>query len=414
MMAVQIPRRFVTTRWGGTETVILETARRLPALGCDNEVFTTNALCPVSREAIEGVRVRRFGYFYPYLGLRRSAKAQLDNKGGNLFSFSLLAGLNRLPGLDLIHLHTMKRLGGIGRHVARRRGIPYVVSLHGGAHDVPAEEARTWTEPTAGAFEWGRALGWWVGSRQVLDEAAAIICVGREEQRRTQVLYPDRRVVHLPNGVDTGRFATGDGRRFRQRFGIPAAARLLLNVGRIDPQKNQRFALRVLDRVRRECPQAHLALAGHVTSEPYHADLVREIGERGLTGHVTIVPGLDPRGHALADAYHAADLFLLPSVHEPFGIVILEAWAAGRPVIAARVGGVTSLVEDGEDGLLFDSMDERTCGALASDVLARPGLAARLGQAGRDKAEREYSWEQVTRRLFRLYEEVIRERAVRQ
>ena len=76
------------------------------------------------------------------------------------------------------------RTGGIGRYVARRRGIPYVVTLHGGVFDVPAEEAQSLTDPTRGTLEWGKVLGWWVGSRRVLDDAAAILCVGLEEQRR--------------------------------------------------------------------------------------------------------------------------------------------------------------------------------------------------------------------------------------
>ena len=65
----------------------------------------------------------------------------LDKKGGNLFSFSLMKALFQHPSIDLLHLHTGKRLGGIGRYVAKKRKIPYMVSIHGGAYDVPVEEA---------------------------------------------------------------------------------------------------------------------------------------------------------------------------------------------------------------------------------------------------------------------------------
>ena len=174
MRTIQVPRRFVRQAWGGTETVILETSRRLPELGHETEILCPRALADGDEETIDGVKVRRTGYFYPYLGLSAEAKGQLDRKAGNLVSFPLLRELLTRPDLDLVHLHTGKRLGGMVRTAARVRGIPYVVSLHGGVHDVPEEEARTWTEPTAGTWEWGKALGWCFGSRRVLDDAFPI------------------------------------------------------------------------------------------------------------------------------------------------------------------------------------------------------------------------------------------------
>ena len=141
MRIVQVPRRFVRTDWGGTETVILETSKCLQAMGHHTEILCPRALSNTDREIIDGIPVARFNYFYPYWGLSASARLQLDKKGGNLFSFALLRELYRFPDLDLIHLHTGKRLGAIGRYVAAKRHLPYVVSLHGGVFDVPAGEA---------------------------------------------------------------------------------------------------------------------------------------------------------------------------------------------------------------------------------------------------------------------------------
>lgn len=168
MNIVQVPRRFVRSHWGGTETVILETSKRLLAKGHETKIICPNALAPSNAETVEGVEVIRTPYFYPYFGLSSQAKNLLDLKGGNLFSFALMKALKKERELDLIHLHTSKRTGGIARYVAMKRGIPYVVSLHGGLFDVPVEEAATWTEPTTNAYEWGKILGWWVGSRRVL------------------------------------------------------------------------------------------------------------------------------------------------------------------------------------------------------------------------------------------------------
>jgi len=362
---------------------------------------------------MDGVRVVRFPYFYPYLGLRSGAKELLDKKGGNLFSFALMKALKKYPGLDLIHLHTGKRLGGIARHVAAKRGIPYIVSLHGGVFDVPAEEAQTWTEPTKGACEWGKALGFWVGSRRVLNDAAAIVCVGREEQVQTQKRFPGKKVIHLPNGVDTERFRHGNGEAFRAKHQIDSSAELILTVGRIDPQKNQLFAVTLLPDLLRKYPDVHMLFIGHVTNQSYHEKLTRKIEEAGVGKHVTVIAGLDAADNDLVDAYHAADLFLLPSIHEPFGIVILEAWAAGLPVVASRVGGIPSFVDDGTDGLLFEVNNAKECAGAIDAVLSNAQHSAALAEAGRAKAVAQYDWNTVTSQLVSIYEDAIREHAAR-
>ncbi|UCF39261.1 MAG: glycosyltransferase [Acidobacteriota bacterium] len=223
---------------------------------------------------MEGVKVTRVPYFYPYFALGEQAKRRLDQKGGNLFSFALMRALSRYPGLQMLHLHTGKRVGGIVRHVARKRGIPYVISLHGGVLDVPEDESATWTSPTQGAWEWGKILGYWVGSRRVLNDAAAVICVGQEEQRRIRERYPAQKVHHLPNGVNARKFSRGEGARFRSRHQLAADERILLTVGRIDPQKNQLFLIRCLPEILKREPRARLILIGHVTNDDYYQSLL--------------------------------------------------------------------------------------------------------------------------------------------
>lgn len=410
MKIVQVPRRFVRHEWGGTETAVLETSKRLLARGHEVEILCPDALSDCAEETVGGVPVRRFPYFYPYLGLSAEARGRLDRVAGNLFSFALMRALAGVPDLDLVHLHTGKRLGGIVRRVARQRRIPYIVTLHGGVHDVPEAEARAWTEPTRGAFEWGKVLGWWVGSRRVLEDAAAILCVGLRECEKTRERYPAKRVIHLTNGVDAERFAHGDGARYRARHGIAPEDRVVLTVGRIAPQKNQRLAVEAVAELLAEDPSWRLVLIGPVTDDAYCRQADQDAAALG--GRVTRLPGLAPDAPELVDAYHAADVFLLPSLHEPFGIVILEAWAAGRPVVASRVGGVAGLVRDEEDGLLFAPGDVAGCVAALRRLGDDAALAARLAEAGRRKAA-EHSWDRVTARLLSIYEEAIRENPLR-
>ncbi|MBI1290652.1 glycosyltransferase [bacterium] len=408
MKIAHVPRRFVESHWGGTESVILETCRCLQRLDHKVQILTPSALSDVAAETIQGVSVRRFPYFYPWIGLDAEAKRRLDQKGGNLFSFQLMNALSKEPGLDIIHLHTAKRLGGIVRHVARKRRIPYIVSVHGGLLDVPAAEAQSWTEPTLGKTEWGKLLGWWVGSRRVFDDAAAILVLGAEEARLVEAQYPRTKVVQFPNGVDTGRFAAGDGRSFRLKHGIPESARVILVMGRLDPQKNQLLAVKALPAIRAQVPDAHLLLIGHVTNDAYAGSIRRTIDEDGLGDAVTLIPGVSAASPDLVNAFHAADLFLLPSIHEPFGIVILEAWAAGRAVVAARVGGIPSFCNDGEDALLFESGNASQLAEHVVSLLAHPDRARALSDKGRRKAVDSFDWNSVTGRLICLYEEAIR------
>lgn len=406
MKVVHVPRRFAPMDWGGTETSVLNTCKTMISSGHRASIFTPKALCDRGNDLVGNVPVRRFAYFYPFLGLSQAAQRRMDLCGGNLFSFSLLSALNREPDLDVIHAHTLKRLGGICRTAAQKRRIPYLVTVHGGLMDTPAEEQDRLAAPRDGTLEWGRALGWWVGSRRVLQDAAAVVCVGPEERLQLQASLPDTRVEFIPNGVDVRAWWKGDGPAFRRRFGIPKERHVILTVGRIDPQKNQLLLVDLLPALLREEPEAHLLLIGHVTDEAYYRNIRRRVRDSGISRHVTLIPGLGHDDGALVDAYHAADQFVLPSIHEPFGIVVLEAWAASLPVVASALGGLRHLIDDGKTGLLADPARPRDF-AQAIRSLAQDGARRRsLAAGGATEAAVRYSWGSVTAKLVQLYERV--------
>jgi len=406
LKTIQIPRRYVRHAWGGIETAVSETSKRMSSWGHDVGVVCPNALAELDHEIIEGVEVRRVPYFYPYVGLGEHARQQLDYRGGNMFSLALYRLLRQEQGLDLIHLHTGKRIGGIARRVARARGIPYVITLHGGVFDVPVETEAGYVEPTAGSLEWGKVLGWWAGSRRVLQDADAVITLGEEERHRAQDRLPNQRVECLPHGVDIDRFSSGNGSGFRNKYGIPQHAPVILNVARIDTQKNQILAVQSLLEVRRAGTPAHMVLLGPVTDPDYLVKVQVETSRLGLERHVTIIPGIDADSPDLVNAYHAAEAFLLSSRHEPFGIVLLEAWAAGLPVVATAVGGVPHFVEHGRTGLLVSPGEAQAAADALVSVLSTPGLGARLAYDARLTVRAEYGWDQITSRLLTLYEEL--------
>ncbi len=403
---VHVPRRFVAEEWGGTETVILEISRQQQKAGWHPLVMTSLALARQREEVIGGLPVRRFPYCYPYFGLRPEDRAALDKKGGNLLSLSFFAALLRLPDVRLFHAHALKRLGGEVRTAARLRRKPLVVSLHGGVFDVPAAELGGMMKPIENRVEWGKPFGALFGSRRVLQDADVVLCVGQSELDKARRELTHDRVRYLPNGVDSARFASGDGPGFRARNGIPPNAFLVLSLSRIDAQKNQRLLVEAFARFHRTHPEAHLLLIGPETQPAYATQLRDLMAERGLTGCARLLPGLPNDGTALVDAFHAADVFVLPSMHEPFGIVVLEAWSAGRPVIVSRVGGLKALVKDGETGLFVDPdapSAPSDLAALLTRLRQDPALRESLGVAGRVEARDRYDWSQIARQLEELY-----------
>jgi glycosyltransferase involved in cell wall biosynthesis len=407
MTIVQVPRRFVRAAWGGPETVVLETGKRLRAMGHDVSVLCPNVLADSNEETISGVPVQRVPYNYPYWFLKPDARAALDRRGGNLFSFALLRRLLARPTLDIIHAHAANRLGGICRYAARRRGIPYVITVHSGDVTALTTMPSAGVSPTRGAIEWGRLLGLWVGARRALTDAAAIICVGAQQQQALQQRFPHKHVVFIPNGVEPRDFADGDGVGFRATYGIPENAWVVLTVGRIDPEKNQLCAVQAMAHLALQHPAAFLLLIGHVSDEAYARQVRAAATAAGLEGRCLIIPGLGSGSRTLRDAYHAANAFLLPSNDEPFGLVALEAWAAGLPVVASRVGGIPALIQDQVDGLLCDADDVEQFATALSLLIEHPQTAARLAHAGLNKARTQYDWGVIAQRLLQLYDDVL-------
>lgn len=404
---VHVPRRFVAHEWGGTETVILESARQQRLMGMDPVIMTSMALAQNREDVVGGTPVRRYKHRYPFFGLTEKERAAMDKKGGNLWSSSLFTALLREPGVRLYHAHALKRLGGMVRTAARLRGKPYVVSLHGGVFDVPDEELRELTEPIRGKFEWGRALGALLGSRNVLRDADHVICVGQGEADAARKQLDHDRISYLPNGVDYARFSQGDGARFRRDHGIRDDAFLVLCISRIDAQKNQLALVESFARFHSKTPSAQLLLIGPETQPEYGKKIRNLISEHGLDNAVLMLPGLSNESNDLVDAYHAADVFVLPSRHEPFGIVVLEAWCAGKAVIASEVGGLRTLVRDGESGLLVDLTSDDPIGLLSQKLEtlhADPAARHALGEAGRREAESRYDWKCITGELETLYQ----------
>lgn len=412
MRTAQIIRRLSFDDWGGTETTVWQTAIRLRQIGDDPQILATTALCPIHRETRQELAIRRFPYLYPNFPMGRKRRDRLDRKGGNPYVLRLRKVLTTEP-FDIIHCHNLGRILGLASRAAKARKIPCVLTLHGGATQVPPAELAHLAEPTRHTLPWGAILDRLLNLRPPeLGALDGVVCVGRDEFDALRERHPNLPLLHLPNGVDTERFARSEGvdaNPVRRRLGIEPGIPMVLCAARLDPQKNQEILLRFAARCRSEGAPVALVLAGAVSDQAYESHL-RVLAEKlFLSGLVVFAGAFAPNSKELVDLYHAADVFILPSRHEPFGIVALEAWAAGVPLIASRAGGLGRLVRDGVDALAFDSDDlEGLCGAWKR-LRSVPGLRERLVAEGGCSARR-FGWDRVAATLRDFYLRLIAQR----
>ena len=400
-----VVRRFVFEEWGGTETVVWNTVLNQIRQGLTPEILATSALSHPGEEFREGIRIRRFPYWYPFFPMPRETAGLLDKKGGNPFAPELFKAL-RQGKFDLIHIHCGGRMAVMSTLLARRAGVPCVISLHGGHAAVPPEELRQMMAPVRHKFHYGGIIDRLLGLRRdATAEADAVICISREEERRLAALRPGRRVVYLPNGVNCEEFRLPPACSPRREWGIPPDRRLVLCISRIDYQKNQKILLALPAHDRR----CHLLLVGPVTAPWYRDQIAEQAAQLGVADRLTLIPGLRPEDPRLKAILHEADLFALPSLHEPFGIAALEAWAAGLPLIASGAGGLGDFIVPDRNGLLFDPRDPESLIRCYDRLTDDSALRRRLTENALADVQN-FSWKNLSERLLKLYRELSDER----
>jgi phosphatidyl-myo-inositol alpha-mannosyltransferase len=228
--------------------------------------------------------------------------------------------------------------------------------------------------------------------RTVARRVAAPVAVSEAAAAFVAPVVPSG-VAIVPNGVEVERFANA-----RPAPDLPQG-RIVLWVGRLDPQKGFAVAVRAFADIARRVPDAHLVVAGDGRDRTAVRDLMPEIRARvHMLGPV-------PNGHL--PGYHAAaEVALAPATgHESFGIVLVESLAAGVPVVATDIDGYREVITDGVDGLLVPPGSARAVADAAVRILEDPALAQRLVRAGRARAAT-YAWSTVVPAVEAIYRRV--------
>ena len=385
---------------GGMNVYVLETARRLAASGVAVEIFTRAVSSDLPRlvEVEPGVLVRHV-HAGPYEGLSK------QDLPGQLCAFTaavLRAEAQHDEGwYDLVHSHYWLS-GQVGWLARDRWGVPLVHTAHTLARAKNASLADGDTpEPMARI----------IGEQQVIDEADRLIANTQAEADQLVRWYDadPSRVVTVPPGVDLETFAPGNRSAARRRLGLRPDAQVLLFVGRLQPLK----APDVLLRAAAELPPEQAdrlqvlvvgAPSGTGLAEP--DALMKLAAELGIADRVRFCPPADRR--QLADYYLAADLTVVPSHNESFGLVALESQACGTPVVAAAVGGLPTAVADGRSGVLVAGHRTADWATVLGGLLADPGRRAVLAGQARQHAE-QFSWRHTADGLLVAYRDALAE-----
>jgi glycosyltransferase involved in cell wall biosynthesis len=300
-----------------------------------------------------------------------------------------------LDGLkaDVVHTHQIGAAWYFGS-AARLRGGPPVLHTEHGNHFartngyVEALKARLFFHKAA-----KRVDRFCCVSREIAASAARWRTVAKAK------------IDVVPNGIDPNRTEGATREEVRAMLGLPPGAFLIGTVGRLTEVKRQDLLIRAFARIGLNIPESHLVLVGDGPDRGILEALAKssEIADRvHFAGYQTCPE----------EYFRAIDVFALTSRSEGFPVSLLEAWAAGKPVVSTAVGGIPEVMVDGKTGILVPAGDEIALANAFSGLQADPALAARLGEAGRAELLNKYSLDKTYEEYRRRYLDLIDARSI--
>lgn len=389
---------------GGMNVYVRELARELGSRGVPVDIFTRSQGrdAPTVQPLSCGVRV---------INLHTGPAAPYDKNWVLTYLPEFVSRVRCFAdgedlSYDLIHSHYWLS-GAAGLLLRRSWGVPLVHMFHTlGAMKNSVARSKEETETN------GRI----VIERRLMQEVDAVVAATPLDRAQMVWNYgaDAERIRVIPCGVDLRRFQPAEQAAARAQVGLEAGELVLLCVGRMEPLKGMDALIRAaaLLAARRPELRSRLRVAlvggddeaspGEWNGEQRRLHALRQ--ELGVADRVSFL-GARPQ-EQLPAFFAAADVVAVPSHYESFGMVALEALAAGAAVVASNAGGLALTIEDGRSGLLFPPDDHEALAAQIERLLDRPALAAELRAGARRRAE-EYGWPNVARRIGALYEELV-------
>jgi len=292
--------------------------------------------------------------------------------------FPSLLALLRCEKIQVIHANT-RVTQVLGSALSAFSGVPMVTTCHG----FHGEKIGRRIFPG-----WGKKVI--AISKPTLDELV----------RQDRLTSPDQATL-VRNGIEVSRFLQSadpkEVERFRQAWGLKGRP-VIGTIARLNAMKGQEFLVRAVPDLLKEFPDLAVLLVGE---GPEWEKLVRLAWELKIQEHVVIAPSVEDTRIPLA----AMELFVYPSLQEGFGLAIVEAMAAGVPVVATQSGGPSDIIEPGISGLLVPPGDSAALGAAVRSLLADPARRQRLAQAARARAK-QFDIKRVALETEQVYEQV--------
>jgi glycosyltransferase involved in cell wall biosynthesis len=382
-VATKTPILFLDSRpLPGADTAVHATLLR----SLDRSRFEAHAACSAGPRGagrttleifthIRGLEVVPVDLGPSFFGLSRAQKVLAAMVGWRaLLSFAQLVRHARRHRIRIIHSGEMPRDVVTGALLARATGAKLVVHVHVGYGD--------WMKP-------------WV--RWALARADALIGVSEFVAGSLAANGHDPRKVHaVLNAIDPAAWDPDlDPTPVRRELGIPPSSPVVVTISRLFRWKGHADLLRAVALVRREAPDVRLLVVGgeYPHGSGYMRELETLVTSLGLAGHVVFT------GHRadVANILAASDVFAMPSLEEPFGLVYLEAMAMKKPVVALDSGGAPEVVERGETGLLAPPGDIDALARLLLTLIQDPELRSRMGDLGRRRVETRFNPERMAR-----------------
>jgi len=255
------------------------------------------------------------------------------------------------------------------------------------------------------------------GEKRVIQKADRIIAPTPAEVDQLEHLYDadPSKVVIIPPGVDPERFKPINKKEAKKRVGIPCGDTNILFAGRIEPLKGIDTMLLAMSLIQQNYPElVNNTCMAIIGGDPWADDLDEEMArlqklrsDLDIHDLVTFLGAKDQT--ILPNYYAAAEIVVMPSHYESFGMVALEAMAMGTPVIASEVGGLAYLVQDGFNGFHVPSRDPEALAERIYELLTNKACRQLLGQQAREYAQ-QYAWPRIVDQMLDVYEDVLKEK----
>lgn len=383
MLTWEFPPRIV----GGIARHCNGLAKALARLGHDVHVLTLDFPGAPGYEEMEGVKVYRT---VTELGHPNFLTWALLF---NHFLEKRMADISRKVEFDVLHIHDwLTATAGVSfKHHAEK---PLVVTVH----STEIGRAQGLHNPNSLAID---GIEWWA----TYEADKVIVTSGSMKGELSGHFHlPGEKIEIIANGIDLTKFQESsiDKQSVRGRYGVNPHEKLVLCVGRLVPQKGIEHLIRAVPMIVGRFPEAKCIVVGEGWLRAHLEYVARSTGHQWKIRFTGFIPDSE-----LVALMKSADVLVVPSIYEPFGIVALEGMAAGVPVVASQVGGLTEVIEHDRTGIVVYTRNPHSVAWGVNRVLSDPDHAEWLVRNAKETVQKTYSWEAIAKRTVKVYKEVV-------